>query len=71
MSARPSTLEIPCRLAQPYKDARRALLERFEREYVEALIADADGNISAASRAAGITRRHLRELLRKYGLRES
>ena len=43
----------------------------FEREYIEALLKRHKGNLSAAARAAEIDRKHLRELLRKHGLRES
>ncbi len=53
----------------PYKDARQRLLDDFERDYLTRLIHDHDGNVSQAARAAGLTRYHLRELLKKHGLR--
>jgi len=61
-------LEIRCQVALPYKDARRDLIEAFEEAYVHALMEKHGGNISAASREAALSRRHLRELLRKYDL---
>ncbi|MEM6789725.1 MAG: sigma 54-interacting transcriptional regulator [Myxococcota bacterium] len=53
----------------PYKEARAALLHRFEEEYLERLLEGAAGNVSKASRMAKMTRSHLFELLRRHGLR--
>jgi DNA-binding NtrC family response regulator len=55
----------------PFKEAKARVVEGFEREYIQALLKRYNGNLSAASRAAEIDRKHLRELLRKHGLRES
>jgi len=55
----------------PFKEAKARIVEGFEREYIQALVKRHKGNLSAASRAAEIDRKHLRELLRKHGLRES
>ena len=55
----------------PFKEAKARVVEGFEREYIQALVKRHQGNLSAASRAAEIDRKHLRELLRKHGLRES
>ena len=55
-------------LDQPYAAAKQALLQDFERRYLRALMDRADGNISAAARAAELDRKHLRTLLRKHGL---
>ena len=52
-------------LALPYKDARARLLDDFEARYLEALLARTGGNVSAAARAARMTRSHLSELLAK------
>ena len=52
-------------LALPYKDARAQLLDDFEARYLEALLARTGGNVSAAARAARMTRSHLNELLAK------
>jgi DNA-binding NtrC family response regulator len=58
-------------LELPFKDAKGRIIEAFEREYIAALLKRHGGNLSAAARAAEIDRKHLRELLRKHGLRES
>jgi DNA-binding NtrC family response regulator len=55
----------------PFKEAKARIVEAFERDYIQALLKRHNGNLSAASRGAEIDRKHLRELLRKHGLRES
>jgi DNA-binding NtrC family response regulator len=54
----------------PFKEAKARVVEEFERVYLKALLERHDGNLSAASRSADLDRKHLRELLRKHGLRE-
>ena len=54
----------------PYKQAKRVVLDEFEREYFAELIEKHHGNLSAASRQAVLSRRHLRSLLRRYDLWE-
>ena len=48
--------------------SRGQLVEQFEREYIIDLMKRHRMNLSAAAREAQIDRKHLRELLRKYGL---
>jgi DNA-binding NtrC family response regulator len=55
----------------PFKAAKARVVDDFERGYIEALLKRHQGNLSAAARAAEIDRKHLRELLRKHGLREA
>ena len=55
----------------PFKEAKARVVDAFERGYIDALLKRHEGNLSAAARAADIDRKHLRELLRKHGLRES
>ena len=57
-------------LDKPFKEAKAAVVEEFERVYLKALLDRHGGNLSAASRTADLDRKHLRELLRKHGLRE-
>ncbi len=52
----------------PYAEAKAAVLHDLERRYLTDVLARCDGNLSAASRASGIDRKHLRTLARKHGL---
>jgi DNA-binding NtrC family response regulator len=52
----------------PFKEAKGQLVEQFEREYIVDLMRRHKMNLSAAAREAQIDRKHLRELMRKYGL---
>ena len=61
----------PVNVDLPFKEAKARSSTAFEREYIQALLKRHKGNLSAASRSAEIDRKHLRELLRKHGLRES
>jgi DNA-binding NtrC family response regulator len=54
----------------PFKDAKERLIEGFERDYLRGLLERCEGNISRASREAGIDRVYLRKLLRKHGLED-
>jgi hypothetical protein len=55
-------------LLLPYKQARDQVLQRFEREYVVALLLRHQNNVSQAARAAGIDRSYLHRLIRRLGL---
>ena len=55
-------------LALPFKEAKEKLIEGFERDYLKELLERCEGNVSRASREAGIDRVYLRKLLRKHGL---
>jgi DNA-binding NtrC family response regulator len=52
-----------------FKEAKRTLVDEFERDYLEQLITRVGRNLSRASVLAGVERHHLRELLKKHGLR--
>ena len=54
----------------PFKDAKRTLVDEFERDYLVRLVARTDGNLSRAAALARIERHHLRDLLRRHGLRD-
>ncbi|MCB9551892.1 MAG: sigma-54 dependent transcriptional regulator [bacterium] len=54
---------------RPFKDAKQDILDAFEAIYLRRLLTAHDGNISACARTAGLTRYHLRELLKKHRLR--
>jgi DNA-binding NtrC family response regulator len=55
---------------KPLRVERERWLRRFEREYLEQLLAAHGGNVSAAARTAGVDRIHLYRLLWRAGLRE-
>jgi DNA-binding NtrC family response regulator len=59
---------LPIDTQVPYKDAKARLVEQFEREYLLRLMQEEDGNLSAASRRAGLARHHLRNLCRRYAI---
>ncbi len=48
--------------------AKERAIERFESAYLAALMKRSAGNLSLASREAGLARNHLRDLLKKRGL---
>jgi len=51
-----------------YKSAKQSVLDDFESRYLDALMDRNKGNISGAARESGLTRYHLRELLKKHQL---
>jgi len=52
----------------PFKEAKQKIVEHFERDYLEELLRRNNYNVSRASREAKIDRKHLRNLLKKYGI---
>ena len=54
---------------QPIRDARERWVRWFERQYLERLLADHGGNVTAAACIAGVDRIHLYRLLARAGLR--
>ena len=52
----------------PFKVAKQKLVDEFDRRYLEALLEEHDGNISAAARAAGIERMSIYKMIRRLGL---
>ena len=51
------------------RTARESMMRDFERKYLEGLLADSGGNVSAAARAAGVDRKYFYRLLWRAGLR--
>ncbi|HEV7556469.1 MAG TPA: sigma 54-interacting transcriptional regulator [Kofleriaceae bacterium] len=64
----PSTAPGADVLELPFKEAKAALVESFERDYLTALLARHRGNISRAASEAGIDRNYIHRLVKKYGL---
>ncbi len=52
----------------PYKEAKRRAVEHFQRRYVEELMHEAGGNVSAAARKANMTRAALHRILRRLAI---
>jgi DNA-binding NtrC family response regulator len=63
-----ATVVLRLDTTRPFKEVKRELLDALEMAYVQHLLETHGGNISAAERGAGLSRRHLRTLLRKHGL---
>ena len=66
-SKRPGSLP-PVDFSLPYKEAKEASLAAFEREYLKAALARNGANLSRTARDVGLTRHHLRKLLRTHKL---
>jgi DNA-binding NtrC family response regulator len=60
--------EVPLRTDLPFAEAKQAVVDAFERHYLRDVLARAGGNLSEASRQAGVDRKHLRALARRHGL---
>jgi len=57
-------------LTMPYKEARRTLLDDFERRYVSRLLEKNGDNVSAAAREGRMDRTYLIKLIQRQGLKE-
>ncbi|WP_375754408.1 sigma 54-interacting transcriptional regulator [Corallococcus exercitus] len=55
--------------ALTFKEAKEHMVEAFTREYLTALLAKCDNNISEVARTAGLARSHVHGLLHRYGLK--
>src|SRR5262249_53127934 len=55
--------------SRPFKEAKQAVIERFEREYIGRLLKRHGGNVSKASLEAQIDRNTIHEFKKKYGLK--
>ncbi|MDX2089515.1 MAG: sigma 54-interacting transcriptional regulator [Kofleriaceae bacterium] len=67
-SRRPANAPPADVLELPFKEAKAALVESFERDYLVALLARHRGNISRAAAEAGIDRNYIHRLVKKYNL---
>ena len=52
----------------PFKEAKQQIVEVFEKEYLEDLLKRHNHNLSKAAREAKVDRKHIRNLLKKYGI---
>lgn len=51
-----------------YESARKNAIAEFERTYISAALATAEGNVAEAARAAGMDRVYMHRLIRRHGL---
>ncbi|HEY8077053.1 MAG TPA: sigma 54-interacting transcriptional regulator [Labilithrix sp.] len=63
---RPSDVDVRI----PFKVAKDALIEQFERAYLRGILEAAGGNMTKAARMAGIDRMYLHRLVQKHGSRD-
>ena len=54
----------------PFKVAKDALIDGFERSYLRGILEAAGGNMTKAARMAGIDRMYLHRLVQKHGTRD-
>ncbi len=64
----PGGEKLPVDYSLDFKRAKEELNAAFEREYLGRVLQSTGGNVAAASRIAGIDRKHLAQLLRKHSL---
>ena len=62
-------LPAPVDIGVPFKIAKDAAIDTFERAYLTALLEAAGNNMSKAARMAGMDRMYLHRLVQKHGLR--
>ena len=51
-----------------FKEAKQRVVDAFEAAYLKALLSRHEGNITRSAQEAGLTRYHLRELLKRHNL---
>ena len=61
--------EAAARVEVPYREAVEQARDRSSREYLVALLAEFQGNVTRAAERAGLERESLHRLLKKHGLR--
>ncbi len=69
-TAQAAETEVTAKADRPFHDAKQAVIDRFEREYLTDLLKRSGANLSAAARLAGLERKFLYTLLERAGLRQ-
>ncbi|AKU94068.1 two component, sigma54 specific, transcriptional regulator, Fis family [Labilithrix luteola] len=65
----PESMLMPIPVHLSLKDARGAVVEQFERFYLNALLAKTNGNVTRAAELAGVNRRFLQRMTARLGMR--
>jgi transcriptional regulator with GAF, ATPase, and Fis domain len=55
----------------PFKEAKQRVIDDFEAAYLRSLFDKHGDNVTRSAQAAGLTRYHLRELAKRYGIRNT
>ena len=55
-------------VSRPFRDVKKDVVEGFERDYTRELLKRHHGNLAAAARQAGMDRKNLWMLVKKYGI---
>jgi transcriptional regulator with GAF, ATPase, and Fis domain len=55
-------------VTRPFRDVKKDVVEGFERDYTRELLKRHHGNLAAAARQAGMDRKNLWMLVKKYGI---
>jgi len=63
------TLGLSVCLDRPFSELKQYLVDELERVYVERCLVQAAMNLSQASRLSGLSRKHLRTLIAKHGIK--
>lgn len=66
--AEPPRLGISVALDRPFHELKQFLVEEFERAYLTRCLDESHMNLSRASRCSGLSRKHIRTLMAKYGM---
>lgn len=53
----------------PYKEAKAKVLERFNKEYLAALLLRHNSNVTRAAKECGLERQALQQVMRRYGIK--
>jgi len=61
-------LGLTVRLDQPFHELKEYLVSEFERAYLVRCLELSAMNVSMASRCSGLSRKHIRTLMMKYGM---
>jgi DNA-binding NtrC family response regulator len=64
-----STVSESMPMPDDYRNAKEALLHRFNHEYIGSLLSRTGGNVTQAARQCGLERQALQQIIRRYGIR--